>query len=179
MTGRSAGEAVAVGVAGAAIAGAVGAMAGALVFGGNVGEAAARGAVVGGASGATVGAMSGDATASATVIVMDPRDQEAGTVRGTVARHVLAVDHTLRILSPMAEVTADADDSFIVERLARRNQLLLAMDDDTGDVLWLGLAAADGAHGVSWDGGAGGYSSDSRVHGGLLRLVPSGTPARG
>jgi len=42
-----------------ALAGAVGAMATALVFGGNVGEAAARGAVYGGASGAVVGGMSG------------------------------------------------------------------------------------------------------------------------
>ena len=42
-----------------ALAGAVGGMATALVFGGNVGEAAARGAVYGGASGAVVGGMSG------------------------------------------------------------------------------------------------------------------------
>ena len=42
-----------------AIAGAVGAAATALIFGGNVGEAAARGAVYGGASGAVVGGMSG------------------------------------------------------------------------------------------------------------------------
>ncbi len=42
-----------------AIAGAVGAAATALIFGGDVGEAAARGAVYGGASGAVVGGMSG------------------------------------------------------------------------------------------------------------------------
>ncbi len=42
-----------------AMAGAVGAAATALIFGGNVGEAAARGAVYGGASGAVVGGMSG------------------------------------------------------------------------------------------------------------------------
>lgn len=42
-----------------AIAGAVGAAATALIFGSNVGEAAARGAVYGGASGAVVGGMSG------------------------------------------------------------------------------------------------------------------------
>lgn len=42
-----------------ALAGAVGSMATALIFGGNVGEAAARGAVYGGASGAAVGGMSG------------------------------------------------------------------------------------------------------------------------
>ena len=42
-----------------AMAGAVGGMATALIFGGNVGEAAARGAVYGGASGAVVGGMSG------------------------------------------------------------------------------------------------------------------------
>lgn len=42
-----------------AIAGAVGAAATALIFGGNVGEAAARGAVYGGASGAVVGGISG------------------------------------------------------------------------------------------------------------------------
>jgi hypothetical protein len=42
-----------------ALAGAVGGMATALIFGGNVGEAAARGAVYGGSSGAVVGGMSG------------------------------------------------------------------------------------------------------------------------
>lgn len=42
-----------------ALAGAVGAAATALIFGGNVGEAAARGAVYGGASGAVVGGISG------------------------------------------------------------------------------------------------------------------------
>jgi hypothetical protein len=42
-----------------ALAGAVGGMATALIFGGNVGEAAARGAVYGGASGAVVGGMAG------------------------------------------------------------------------------------------------------------------------
>ncbi len=42
-----------------ALAGAVGAAATALIFGGNVGEAAARGAVYGGASGAVVGGLSG------------------------------------------------------------------------------------------------------------------------
>ena len=42
-----------------ALAGAVGAAATALIFGGNVGEAAARGAVYGGASGAVVGGVSG------------------------------------------------------------------------------------------------------------------------
>ena len=42
-----------------AVAGAVGSMATALVFGGNVAEAGARGAVAGGASGAVVGGMSG------------------------------------------------------------------------------------------------------------------------
>lgn len=42
-----------------AMAGAVGAAATALIFGGNVGEAAARGAVYGGASGAVVGGISG------------------------------------------------------------------------------------------------------------------------
>lgn len=42
-----------------AIAGAVGAAATALVFGGNVGDAAARGAVYGGTSGAVAGGMSG------------------------------------------------------------------------------------------------------------------------
>ena len=42
-----------------AIAGAVGSMVGALVFGGNIAEAGARGAVVGGSGGAVVGAMSG------------------------------------------------------------------------------------------------------------------------
>jgi len=42
-----------------AIAGAVGGMVGALVFGGNIAEAGARGAVIGGSSGAVVGGMSG------------------------------------------------------------------------------------------------------------------------
>jgi len=42
-----------------ALAGAVGGMATALIFGGNDGEAAARGAVYGGASGAVVGGMAG------------------------------------------------------------------------------------------------------------------------
>jgi hypothetical protein len=42
-----------------AMAGAVGAAATALIFGGNIGEAAARGAVYGGASGAVVGGVSG------------------------------------------------------------------------------------------------------------------------
>ena len=42
-----------------ALAGAVGGAATALIFGGNVGEAAARGAVYGGASGAVVGGLSG------------------------------------------------------------------------------------------------------------------------
>jgi len=42
-----------------ALAGAVGAAATALIFGGNVGEAAARGAVYGGTSGAVVGGLSG------------------------------------------------------------------------------------------------------------------------
>ncbi len=42
-----------------ALAGAVGGMATALIFGGNVGEAAARGAVYSGASGAVVGGMAG------------------------------------------------------------------------------------------------------------------------
>jgi hypothetical protein len=42
-----------------AMAGAVGAAATALIFGGNVGEAAARGAVYGGTSGAVVGGISG------------------------------------------------------------------------------------------------------------------------
>jgi len=42
-----------------AMAGAVGAAATALIFGGNVGEAAARGAVYGGTSGAVVGGLSG------------------------------------------------------------------------------------------------------------------------
>jgi hypothetical protein len=42
-----------------ALAGAVGAAATALIFGGDVGEAAARGAVYGGASGAVVGGLSG------------------------------------------------------------------------------------------------------------------------
>jgi hypothetical protein len=42
-----------------ALAGAVGGMATALIFGGNVGEAAARGAVYGGSSGAVVGGISG------------------------------------------------------------------------------------------------------------------------
>jgi hypothetical protein len=42
-----------------ALAGAVGAAATALIFGGNVGEAAARGAVYGGTSGAVVGGISG------------------------------------------------------------------------------------------------------------------------
>ena len=42
-----------------ALAGAVGAAATALIFGGNIGEAAARGAVYGGASGAVVGGISG------------------------------------------------------------------------------------------------------------------------
>ena len=42
-----------------ALAGAVGGMATALIFGGNVGEAAARGAVYGGSSGAVVGGLSG------------------------------------------------------------------------------------------------------------------------
>ena len=45
-----------------ALAGAVGAAATALIFGGNVGEAAARGAVYGGASGAVVGGLSGAET---------------------------------------------------------------------------------------------------------------------
>ncbi len=45
-----------------ALAGAVGAAATALIFGGNVGEAAARGAVYGGASGAVVGGVSGAET---------------------------------------------------------------------------------------------------------------------
>lgn len=45
-----------------ALAGAVGAAATALIFGGNVGEAAARGAVYGGASGAVVGGISGAET---------------------------------------------------------------------------------------------------------------------
>ncbi len=42
-----------------ALAGAVGGMATALVFGGNVADAGARGAVAGGSSGAVVGGMSG------------------------------------------------------------------------------------------------------------------------
>ena len=47
-----------------ALAGAVGAAATALIFGGNVGEAAARGAVYGGTSGAVVGGMAGAQTDS-------------------------------------------------------------------------------------------------------------------
>jgi hypothetical protein len=47
------------GAASGALAGAVGSMATALIFGGDVGEAAARGAVYGGATGAVVGGMSG------------------------------------------------------------------------------------------------------------------------
>jgi hypothetical protein len=52
-------EGAAKGAGTGALAGAVGGMATALIFGGNVGEAAARGAVYGGASGAVVGGMSG------------------------------------------------------------------------------------------------------------------------
>jgi len=52
-------EGAAKGAGTGAIAGAAGAMVGALVFGGDVGEAALRGAVVGGTSGAVVGGISG------------------------------------------------------------------------------------------------------------------------
>jgi len=58
-----------------AIAGAVGAAATALIFGGNVGEAAARGAVYGGTSGAVVGGMSG-AEADRRVAAQEQADYE-------------------------------------------------------------------------------------------------------
>lgn len=57
--GANAKRGAAEGGATGAVAGAVGGMVSALVFGGNVAEAGARGAVYGGATGATVGAMSG------------------------------------------------------------------------------------------------------------------------
>ena len=58
-----------------ALAGAVGAAATALIFGGNVGEAAARGAVYGGTSGAVVGGMSG-AEADKRVAAQEQADYE-------------------------------------------------------------------------------------------------------
>jgi hypothetical protein len=58
-----------------AVAGAVGAAATALIFGGNVGEAAARGAVYGGTSGAVVGGMSG-AEADRQVAAQEQADYE-------------------------------------------------------------------------------------------------------
>jgi hypothetical protein len=58
-SGSEAGKGAAEGAGIGAIAGAVGSMATALVFGGNVAEAGARGAVAGGSSGAVVGGMSG------------------------------------------------------------------------------------------------------------------------
>jgi len=58
-----------------ALAGAVGGMATALIFGGNVGEAAARGAVYGGASGAVVGGMSG-ASVDKQVAAQDQADRD-------------------------------------------------------------------------------------------------------
>jgi hypothetical protein len=58
-----------------ALAGAVGAAATALIFGGNVGEAAARGAVYGGASGAVVGGISG-AEADKRVAEQERAEQE-------------------------------------------------------------------------------------------------------
>ncbi|HSM29479.1 MAG TPA: hypothetical protein VK854_02165 [Woeseiaceae bacterium] len=58
-----------------ALAGAVGAAATALIFGGNVGEAAARGAVYGGTSGAVVGGMSG-AAADKRVAAQEQADYE-------------------------------------------------------------------------------------------------------
>ena len=57
--GTNAKRGAAEGGATGAVAGAVGGMVSALVFGGNIAEAGARGAVYGGATGATVGAMSG------------------------------------------------------------------------------------------------------------------------
>jgi len=57
--GANAQRGAAEGGATGAVAGAVGGMVSALVFGGNVAEAGARGAVYGGATGATVGAMAG------------------------------------------------------------------------------------------------------------------------
>ena len=58
-----------------ALAGAVGAAATALIFGGSVGEAAARGAVYGGTSGAVVGGMSG-AEADRQVAAQEQADYE-------------------------------------------------------------------------------------------------------
>ncbi len=58
-----------------ALAGAVGAAATALIFGGNVGEAAARGAVYGGTSGAVVGGISG-AEADKRVAAQEQADYE-------------------------------------------------------------------------------------------------------
>jgi len=58
-----------------AIAGAVGGMATALVFGGNVADAGARGAVAGGSSGAVVGGMSGSQRDKK--IAQDQVDQQA------------------------------------------------------------------------------------------------------
>ena len=58
-SGSSAAQGAKQGAAMGAISGAVGSMVGALVFGGNVLDAGARGAVVGGSVGATAGAMAG------------------------------------------------------------------------------------------------------------------------
>ena len=58
-----------------ALAGAVGGMATALIFGGDVGGAAARGAVYGGASGAVVGGMSG-ASVDKQVAAQDQADRD-------------------------------------------------------------------------------------------------------
>ena len=58
-SGSHAASGAAEGASTGAIAGAVGGMVGALVFGGNVAEAGARGAVYGGSSGAVVGGMAG------------------------------------------------------------------------------------------------------------------------
>ena len=58
-TGSEASRGAAEGAGTGAMAGAVGGMVTALVFGGNVAEAGARGAVAGGSSGAVVGGMSG------------------------------------------------------------------------------------------------------------------------
>lgn len=73
---RGAGEGAATG----AVAGAVGGMVTALVFGGNIAEAGARGAVYGGTSGAVVGGMSGSKIDKA-VAEQDRAEREAALER--------------------------------------------------------------------------------------------------
>jgi hypothetical protein len=68
-----------------ALAGAVGGMATALIFGGNVGEAAARGAVYGGASGAVVGGMAGaDVDKQVAALEQAERDKEVAKFRDEI-----------------------------------------------------------------------------------------------